>query len=118
MPAINKKPPEITKRAREMRRSPTPAENILWRILRNRQIEGCKFVRQHPISPYIVDFCCRDKKLVIEVDGGIHVGQEDYDRSWDSYLAELGYRVMRFRNDDVVKNINAVAAMIQEALLR
>ncbi len=99
-----------------MRRSPTPAEKILWSVLRNRQIEGCKFVRQYPILPHIVDFCCRQKKFVIEVDGGIHIGREAYDRHRDSDLAELGYKVLRFTNDDVIQNINAVVMVIQEAL--
>ena len=116
MSSTQKKPQEITNRARDMRHSPTPAEKILWGVLRNRQIESSKFVRQYPISPYIVDFCCREKKLIIEVDGGIHIEQEAYDYGRDSDLADLGYRVMRFTNEDVSKNINAVYTAIQEAL--
>ena len=111
-----KKPQEITGRARAMRRSPTPAERCLWSVVRSRQLEGCKFVRQYPIPPYIVDFCCREKKLVIEVDGGVHIGQKADDRARDLDLAEYGYRVIRFTNDDVLNNINAVVSIIQEAL--
>jgi len=99
-----------------MRRISTSAEKTLWSVLRNRQIGGCKFVRQYPIPPYIVDFCCREKKLVAEVDGGVHIGQEAYDRARDQDLAELGYRVIRVTNDDVLANINAVVTIIQEAL--
>ena len=73
-------------------------------------------MRQYPIPPYIVDFCCREKKLVVEVDGGVHIGQEAYDHKRDYELAGLGYRVIRFTNDDVMQNINAVVAIIQEAL--
>jgi len=116
MASIRKTPPEITTRARSMRRNPTPAEKTLWSLLRNRQIEGFKFVRQYPIAPYIVDFCCREKKLVIEVDGGIHIEQHTYDRHRDLDLAKLDYRVLRFNNDDVMNNINAVVMIIQEAL--
>ena len=73
-------------------------------------------MRQYPIPPYIVDFCCREKKLVVEVDGGVHIGHEAYDHKRDYELAGLGYRVIRFTNDDVMQNINAVVAIIQEAL--
>ena len=59
-------------RARRMRKSPTPSEDILWQALRNRQIHGLKFLRQHPIGPTIVDFYCHEKRLAVEVDGGIH----------------------------------------------
>jgi very-short-patch-repair endonuclease len=116
MKSTLKKPPEITNRARVMRHCPTPAEKTLWAVLRNRQIEGCKFVRQYPIAPYIVDFCCREKKLVVEVDGAVHIRQQADDRARDQDLAELGYRVIRFTNDDVLKNINAVVKIIKEAL--
>lgn len=118
MKAIHKTPPEITARARNMRRNPTPAESCLWSFLRGRQIEGRKFVRQYPIPPYIVDFCCREKKLVVEADGGIHLSQQFDDRTRDQNLAEHGYRVLRFSNDDVLNNINAVVTIIQEALIR
>ena len=116
MNLFQKKPREVTNRARDMRHNPTPAEKILWAVLRNRQVEGCKFVRQYPISPFIVDFCCREKKLVIEVDGGIHLSQQPYDRMRDSDLTDLGYRVIRFTNEDVRKNMNSVFSAIQEAL--
>ena len=116
MKSSRKIPQEITDRARNMRRTSTSAEKALWSVLRNRQIEGCKFVRQYPIPSYIVDFCCREKKLVVEVDGGVHIGQEAYDQERDQDLAELGYRVIRVTNDDVLANINAVVTIIQEAL--
>jgi very-short-patch-repair endonuclease len=114
MSPTQKKPPQITNRARDMRHSPTPAEKNLWAVLRNRKIDGCKFVRQYPISTYIVDFCCWENKLVIEVDGGVHIWQEVYDHRREYILTELGYKVIRFTNDDVIKNINAVVAIIQE----
>ena len=116
MKSFHKTPPQITARAREMRHTPTPAERCLWSVLRGRQVEGCKFVRQYPIAPYIVDFCCREKKLVVEVDGGVHIGQQAIDRARDHNLAEFGYSVLRFTNDEVLNNINVVVTIIQEAL--
>ena len=116
MRSFHKTPPEITARAKNMRQSPTPAERCLWSILRGRHINDCKFVRQYPIPPYIVDFCCREKKLVIEADGGVHIGQQADDHARDQNLIELGYRVLSFSNDEVLNNINAVVTIIQEAL--
>lgn len=106
----------MTNRAREMRKSPTPAEQKMWGILRNRQIDGHEFVRQYTIDQFIVDFCCRQKKLVIEIDGGIHAGQEEYDRYREDALVNLGYRVLRFTNNDVFSDLNSVVARIQEEL--
>ena len=62
-------------RARRMRKAPTPSEEFLWQALRNRQLDNLKFLRQHPIGPTIVDFYCHEKRLVIELDGGVHQGQ-------------------------------------------
>jgi very-short-patch-repair endonuclease len=101
--------------ARRLRVNQTDAETVLWNRLRNRQIDGHKFVRQQPIVGYICDFACREKLLVIEVDGGQHNGSaEDIVR--DRRLADEGYKVLRFWNDDVLGNIDGVLSTIQSEL--
>lgn len=102
--------------ARKFRKQPTRAEQILWRVLRNRQLDGYKFYRQKPIGPYVVDFCCWSRRLVIEVDGGVHVGREDQDREREQALEKLGYRVIRFTNDQIEKEMNLVVEAIRAAL--
>ena len=97
-------------RAREMRHPQTPAEMTLWHALRNRQI-GFKFRRQHPVDRFIIDFYCAEARLLIEVDGDSHLepDQEEYDKARTEYLEELGYKVIRFTNNDVRYNVSAVA---------
>jgi very-short-patch-repair endonuclease len=102
-------------RAGELRRELTPAERKLWAHLRNDQL-GVNFRRQHAIGPYITDFSCIQKKLVIELDGGQHIEQEDYDNERTAFLQSKGYRVLRFWNNDVMNDLNAVIGVIQEAL--
>jgi very-short-patch-repair endonuclease len=89
-----------TGRARTLRRQSTRAETVLWRHLRGRQLAGCKFVRQEPIGPYFVDFICRERHLVIEVDGGQHA-ENAADAERDAVLRGLGYRIIRVWNNDV-----------------
>jgi very-short-patch-repair endonuclease len=105
--------PIILARAREMRHPQTPTEAALWRALRNRQT-GFKFRRQHPIYRFIIDFYCAEAKLLIEIDGESHFqpDQKEYDEARTEYLEGLGYRVIRFTNDDVKYNIQAVASEI------
>ena len=105
--------PIILAHAREMRHPQTPAEATLWRALRNRKT-GFKFRRQHPIYRFIIDFYCAEAKLLIEVDGESHSqpDQIEYDKVRTEYLEELGYKVIRFANDDVRYNIHAVAVEI------
>src|SRR5690606_41809692 len=83
--------------------------------IRSRTIAGCKFVRQEPIGPYIVDFVCRSRKLVIEVDGGQHAGSQR-DAVRDGALRKRGYRVLRFWNNDVIGNTEGVLETIAAAL--
>ena len=90
------------KRARTLRSHLTDAEQVLWRHLRMRQLGGCKFRRQRPIGPYIVDFVCLEKKLIVELDGGQHTEQHRYDTLRDRWLNFQGYEVLRFWNDDVL----------------
>jgi very-short-patch-repair endonuclease len=91
------------------------AETVLWNRIRNRQIDGHKFVRQQPMAGYICDFVCREKLLIIEVDGGQH-NESASDVRRDRRLAEDGYRVLRFWNNDVLGNIESVLVTIQSTL--
>ena len=101
-----------TAKARQLRNNPTDAERVLWNILRGRQIAGYKFRRQAPIGHYIVDFVCFENRLVIEVDGGHHKESADYDAMRTAWLESEGFRVMRFWNDQVLRETDAV----QEAI--
>jgi very-short-patch-repair endonuclease len=96
-----------TRLARRLRRDSNQAEQKLWRHLRSRSLGGLKFVRQNPIGPHIVDFVCREKRLVIELDGGQHA-ESDRDAVRDRWLAEHRYRVLRFWNNEVLENIEGV----------
>ncbi len=105
-----------TELARNLRKKATPAERKLWAVLRNRQLGGFKFYRQFPIEPYIVDFCCRSKRLIIEIDGGVHVGRENDDQKRARYLEEKGYTIIRFNNNHVIYDINQVVEAIMNAI--
>lgn len=96
----------------------TPAENKLWLKLRLKQLNGCKFRRQHGIGPYIVDFYCPEKELIIEVDGDIHVwgDQIKKDHVKEKYLKDLGLKVLRYRNDDILSNLENVMDDLYEKL--
>ncbi len=104
-----------TQRARRLRRNSTDAELKLWYRLRSGSILGFKFVRQEPIGPYIVDFACRERRLIVEVDGGQHAGSKS-DLVRDQWLAEHRYRVLRFWNNDVMANTDGVLETIAMAL--
>lgn len=104
-------------RARHMRSNPTPAETKLWNMLRKRQIANARFRRQHTIGPYIVDFCAPRRKLIIEVDGSQHLDQRDYDQQRTAFLANKGYRVLRFWNNQVMHDLNGVICAIENAIL-
>src|SRR5271155_5182078 len=93
--------------ARGLRKKTTFAERRLWRSLRSRGLSGFKFVRQEPIGPYIVDFVCRERRLVIEVDGGQHA-TDARDAIRDRWLVEHRYRVLRFWNNEVMGNLEGV----------
>jgi len=104
-----------TRRARSLRVNATNAELRIWNRLRSRQLAGCKFVRQEPIGRYIVDFVCREKRLIVELDGGQHsLNKRDVER--DRRLTEHGYRVLRFWNNEVFENMDGVLETIAGAL--
>jgi len=98
-------------RARVLRRGQTEAERRLWSMLRDRRLGGFKFVRQFPLGPYIVDFCCRKAMLIVEADGGQHSGSAR-DAARDGFLVSRGYRVLRFWNADVLARSGEVAETI------
>jgi very-short-patch-repair endonuclease len=104
--------------AGELRKEPTPAERKLWAYIRNAQLNGVKFRRQHAIGSYIVDFCSLKHKLIIELDGSPHLEQEEYDQERTRSLKEQGYRVVRFWNEQVMNDLDgvvrAIAFMIRE----
>ncbi|MDE3087965.1 MAG: endonuclease domain-containing protein [Chloroflexota bacterium] len=106
-------------RARELRRAMTPAEKKLWQHIRYGQLGGAQFRRQHAVGPYIVDFFCAKAKLVVEVDGDSHADPEQAKRDEErtAWLDEQkDYRVMRFWNNEVLHNIEAVLAEIMKVL--
>ena len=107
---------KMKSRARALRRNMTDAERLLWRSLRDRQMDGWKFRRQHPIRPFIVDFVCVEGKLIIEVDGGQHASEVREDESRCSYLTKKGYRILRFWNNEVLMETEAVLDMILATL--
>ena len=104
-------------RARFLRKAMTDSERLLWRHLRNRQMVGFKFRRQYPVGPYIVDFVCLEKKLVIELDGGQHAFSLMTDVKRTRYLETKGYRVMRFWNNQVLQETEAVLSVILEVMI-
>ena len=111
-----KLPEDLKKWAREMRKQMPDAEVMLWKLLRNRSIAGAKFRRQHPVGRYILDFYCDEKKLAIELDGSQHADQSEYDQKRDAYLNTLGIRVLRFWNNQMLLETEAVLEVIYLAL--
>ena len=102
--------------ARRLRKNMTDTEKVLWRSLRSKQINNFKFRRQAPIGKYIVDFVCFEQKLVIELDGGQHSEQINYDRERSLWLENQGFRILRFWNHDVLGKINIVLEEIVKFL--
>jgi len=105
-----------TQRARALRKNQTDAERLLWKHLRSRQLNDHKFRRQFPIGNYIVDFVCLSLKLIIEVDGSQHMNNVDYDNKRTQYLEDHSFQVVRFWNNDVLKQPGAVLDSLTLAL--
>ena len=110
--------------ARQLRSNPTKAEKVLWEELRNKQFMGYKFLFQHPIfykkddglKFFIADFYCHKLRLIIEVDGGIHENQREYDRIRTELLVSKEMKVIRFKNKEVLRNINKILICIKEQI--
>lgn len=103
-------------KARKLRKNQTPHEQKMWNLLRGKQFQGIKFVRQYPIDKYIVDFACRSRKLIIEIDGGQHNENKNiaYDNERTKFLESLGYKIIRFWNNDIDQNIEGVYQKLLE----
>ncbi|MEP1097389.1 MAG: DUF559 domain-containing protein [Cyclobacteriaceae bacterium] len=112
---------QILQYARDLRKSQTRAEKFFWMQVRNRRLRGFKFNRQfiieHESSAYfIADFYCHQKKLIVEVDGGIHQQQVEYDRIREDILIEMGYNIIRFTNEEILENWNEVEEKLNKKL--
>ena len=106
----------MNKFARQLRESSTDTEMRLWLQLKNRSLGGFKFRRQHPIPPYIVDFVCIEQRLIVELDGGQHAEQATSDAERTAFLESKGFRIIRFWNDEALKQTNAVLEEILRQL--
>jgi len=104
-----------TKFAKALRQNMTDAEQLLWRHLRAHRLNGQKFRRQQPIGPYVVDFVHLGAKLIVEADGGQH-SQSESDVVRDEWLTSQGFKIMRFWNNDILSNTDAVLTAILDAL--
>jgi very-short-patch-repair endonuclease len=113
---MTSKPPLIRDAARRLRTDQTDPEYKLWSHLRDRQLLGFKFRRQHPIGPFVADFFCLEAKLVIELDGSHHADQADPDERRTEYLRDRGYTVLRIWNHEVTSAIEPVMQRIADAL--
>ena len=102
--------------ARQLRHTQTGAEARLWYMLRNRRIGGFRFRRQFPVGNFIVDFCCRERCLVVEIDGSQHMNRAVADSRRTKLIEARGYRVLRFWNSEVLSNLDAVLEVILSAL--
>jgi very-short-patch-repair endonuclease len=109
-----KMPSKLSKNAKTLRKNATHAENILWNRLRARQIEGLKFRRQQPIENVIVDFVNFEKRVVIEVDGGQHAIEKNKDKKRDRVLKDMGFKILRFWNNEVIENTDEVLEHIRQ----
>ncbi|MBC3807183.1 endonuclease domain-containing protein [Undibacterium seohonense] len=113
-----KNPDDLKAYAREMRKKMPTAEQLLWYVLRNRRVAGAKFRRQHPVGRYILDFYCVEKKLAVELDGGQHSEQQNYDQQRDAYLKKQGIEVLRFWNNQMLLETEAVLEVIYSILTK
>ena len=115
MPRKKRSNPKTKHQAIQLRKKSTPAERKLWSRIRDDQL-GVTFRRQHAVGNYIPDFCSPKAKLIIELDGSQHLEQEEYDEERTKYLETLGYKVIRFWNNQIMKDIDGVILVIMHAL--
>ena len=115
MPRPKRSNPKTKHQAIQLRKKSTLAERKLWALIRNDQL-GVNFRRQHAIGNYIPDFVCIEKKLIVELDGSQHLEQQEYDQERTKYLNSLGYKVIRFWNNAVMKDLDGVILAILHAL--
>ena len=110
--------PEIEAAARWLRKNMTTAEQQLWIVLKDRQLDGFKFRAQHPVGRFIVDFYCPAYRLIIEIDGAVHHTQIDYDIARTEQLESYGYTVLRFTNHEVINHLSDVLHSIHQTITR
>jgi very-short-patch-repair endonuclease len=115
MPRPKRSNPKTKHRAIQLRKKSTPAERKLWSKIWDDQL-GVNFRRQHAVGNYIPDFVCIEKKLILELDGSQHLEQQEYDEERTKYLNSLGYKVIRFWNNAVMKDIEGVILAILHAM--
>ncbi len=106
--AVRGTTPEVRQAARALRKQPTHAESLLWNALKQQQLAGLRFRRQHPVGRFVLDFYCPSLKLVIEVDGAVHDSQVEFDAARTDVLESAGYYVLRFRNEEVLNDLPSV----------
>jgi len=104
--------PEMLERAKKLRREMTPAEKILWKELKANRLQGLHFRRQQIVHGYYPDFYCHQHELIVELDGGIHEFQKEYDAEREAYLRSLGFRIIRFKNEEIQKDLKTVLQRI------
>jgi very-short-patch-repair endonuclease len=105
-------PDKLLFRGRELRKESTWPERRLWNCLRDRRLGGLKFRRQAAIGPFIVDYYCHEHRLVVELDGASHDGRGEYDRDREQYLQCENLHILRFHNDDVLRDVEPVLRAI------
>lgn len=108
--------PVTLETARLLRRRMTYSESLLWEKLKGKQLLGLRFRRQHPIDIYIVDFYCHEAKLVIEIDGEIHMDQIEYDDGREADIKKFNIKIIRFTNDEINNNIEIVIQNIESVI--
>jgi very-short-patch-repair endonuclease len=113
---VMRTPEQLRADVRRLRREQSEAESLLWQNLRAKRLDGLKFRRQHPIGGHIADFCCLRHRLVIEIDGSQHADEIEQDAVRTRRLEANGFRVIRFCNDDVLRNLEGVLTSIVEAV--
>ena len=109
---------EMLERAKKLRREMTPAEKILWKHLKANRLNGLHFRRQQVVHGYFPDFYCHQHELIVEVDGDIHDLQQEYDAEREEYLESLGFRIIRFTNEEITKNLKGVLQRIVDECKR
>ena len=109
---------EMLKRAKKLRREMTPAEKILWKQLKANRLQGLHFRRQQVVHGYYPDFYCHQHELIVEVDGDIHDLQQEYDAEREEYLESLGFRIIRFTNEEITKKLKSVLQRIVDECKR
>ena len=107
---------ETRDQCRRLRRDSTKPERLVWALLRGRRCRGIRFRRQHPVGPYIADFACLSPRLIVEIDGSSHDHRGEHDVERTEYLRSVGWRVVRFSNEDVLNDPQVVVDAIAREL--